>query len=366
MDGSRIFRSFRVAASASLLAATLIAQPAPFVPARKITKLGEGVYEIQHPDSLPDFPEGNTTVVIGTQSVFVVDAGYLPSTTAADIAQIRRWTDKPVRYLMLTHGHTDHTTGTGAYVRAFPGLTVVAHRETRNLMARYTPGYAALFTAKTEQLQKAFDAGLDDDGKPLSAETRDKMTRELEARRAAGEQFRTKMGENPLPDFLLDRGTTTFDLGGRDVEVKFLGRGNTAGDLVAFIPRERIAVVGDILVHPLPYTCSGFPVDWVTTLDNVAALSPAAIVPGHGEVLRDLAYVRTIQDMLSTAVRQVDSIFQQIPGGGQSSLEVAQKAVNLDAFRDRIPPRDQYNRDFFGRNVPNCLARNVYYQLAPR
>jgi glyoxylase-like metal-dependent hydrolase (beta-lactamase superfamily II) len=298
--------------------------------------------------------------------VFVVDSGFLPATTEADIAQIRQWTDKPVRYLMLTHGHTDHTTGTGAYARAFPGLTIVAHRETRNLMARYTPGYAALFTTRTEQMQKTLDAGVDDSDKPMSDDDRTTMSREIEARKAAGEQFRTRMGDNPLPDFLLDRGTTTFDLGGREVEVKFLGRGNTAGDLVAFIPRERIAVVGDILVHPLPYTCSGFPVDWVTTLDNVAALSPTAIVPGHGEVLHDLVYLHTIHDMLQTAIEQVDSIFQQIPGGGQSSLEAAQKAVNLDAFRDRIPPRDQYNRDFFGRNVPNCIARNVYYQLAPR
>lgn len=353
------------AAVAILLASNLIAQPAAFQPARKVTKLADGVFEIQHPDALPDFPEGNSTVVIGDRAVFVVDSGYLPSTTAADIAQIRRWTDKPVRYLMLTHGHTDHTTGTGAYARAFPGLTIVAHRETRNLIARFNPGYAALFTTKTAQMQKTLDAGVDDSGKTMSADDRAAMTREIEARKAAGEQF-ARMGDNPLPDFLVDHGTTTFDLGGREVEVMFLGRGNTAGDLVAFIPRERIAVVGDILVHPLPYTCSGFPVDWVTTLDNVAALSPTAIVPGHGEVLRDLVYLRTVQDMLQTAVRQVDSIFQQIPGGGQSSLEAAQKAVNLDAFRDRFPPRDQYNRDFFGRNVPNCIARNIYYQLAPR
>ena len=133
-----------------------------------------------------------------------------------------------------------------------------------------------------------------------------------------------------------------------------------------YLPAERIAVVGDILVSPVPYTCSGFPVDWVHTLDAVAALQPAIIVPGHGEVMRDLGYLHTVRDLLASVVEQVDAIFQRIPGGGQSSLEQARKSVKVDAFRDRIPPGNQYNRDFFGRNVPNCLVRNAYYQLAPR
>ena len=158
----------------------------------------------------------------------------------------------------------------------------------------------------------------------------------------------------------------SFDLGGREVQVRFLGRGNTAGDLVLSLPAERIAVVGDILVSPMPYTCSGFPVDWVHTLDAVAALDPKILVPGHGEVMRDLGYLRTVRALVASVVEQVDAIFQRIPGGGQSSLENARKSVKVDAFRDRIPASNQYNRDFFGRSVPNCLVRNAYYQLAPR
>ena len=336
-----------------------------FTPQRKITRLADGVYEIQHPDALPDFPEGNTTVIIGDRSVFVVDSGYLPSSTRRDITQIREWTNKPVRYLMITHGHTDHDSGNGTYAREFPGLTIIAHRETRNLMSRYTPGYPELFGARTAQLKKYLQTGSDDNGKPLTAENKEQITREVSAREIAGEDFKS-MGDNPLPDLTFDQSSLSFDLGSREVQVKFLGRGNTAGDIVAFLPKEKIAIVGDILVHPLPYTCSGFPVDWATTLDNVAALRPDVIVPGHGEVMHDLTYLSTVRELLKSVISQVNAIFQQIPGGGQSSLERAQKAVDVSMFRDKFPRGDQYNPDFFGRSVPNCLVRNTYFQLAPR
>ncbi len=93
--------------------------PAPFAQAapsvntreRTITKLTEGVYVIRHEDAPDEFPQGNTTVIVGDREVFVVDACYLPSTAREDIAQIRQWTDKPVRYLLDTHWHYDHTRG---------------------------------------------------------------------------------------------------------------------------------------------------------------------------------------------------------------------------------------------------------------
>jgi glyoxylase-like metal-dependent hydrolase (beta-lactamase superfamily II) len=60
-----------------------------------VTQLAEGVYEIRHPDAPDEFPQGNTTVIIGTESVLVVDSCYLPSSAREDIAQIRQWTQKP-------------------------------------------------------------------------------------------------------------------------------------------------------------------------------------------------------------------------------------------------------------------------------
>jgi len=351
---------------ATVLSSSLLAAPpAPSAPQRRADRIGPGVYVIQHRDALPDFPEGNTTVVVGERSVLVVDSGLLPSNARQDIAEIRRWTDRPVQTLVLTHGHTDHTSGTGTYARAWPGLRIVAHRETRTLMARYTPGYPDLWVRRTADLRRQADTGKAEDGTALSTAQLEEIRADVRAREAITEDLRGT-ADSPLPDVTFEQGSLSFDLGGREAQVRFLGRGNTAGDVVVWLPAERIAVVGDILVSPVPYTCSGFPVDWVRTLDAIAALQPALIVPGHGEVMHDLGYLRMVHDLVASVVEQVDAIFQRIPGGGQSSLEVARKSVKVDAFRDRIPARNQYISDFFGRSVPNCLVRNAYYQLAPR
>ena len=70
-----------------------------------------------------EFPQGNTTGVIGQKAVLVVDSCYLPSEARKDIAQIRQWTKLPVKYLVNTHWHYDHTIGNGAYAEAFPILS---------------------------------------------------------------------------------------------------------------------------------------------------------------------------------------------------------------------------------------------------
>src|SRR5689334_10408257 len=75
---------------------------------RSVRKLSDGVYLILHPLAPDHFTEGNTVVIIGDTAVLVVDSCYLPSSAREDIAQIREWTDKPVRYLLNTHWHNDH------------------------------------------------------------------------------------------------------------------------------------------------------------------------------------------------------------------------------------------------------------------
>ncbi|MCI0352946.1 MAG: MBL fold metallo-hydrolase, partial [Acidobacteriales bacterium] len=81
---------------------------------RTVTQLAEGIYEIRHPDAPDQFPQSNTTVIIGDRDVLVVDSCYLPSAAREDIAQIKKWTSKPLRYLVNNHWHFDHTMGNRA------------------------------------------------------------------------------------------------------------------------------------------------------------------------------------------------------------------------------------------------------------
>ena len=79
--------------------------------------------------------------------------------------------------------------------------------------------------------------------------------------------------------------------GGRDIEVKFLGRGHTSGDLVVYLPKERIVATGDLVVHPIPFGGSSYLQEWAGTLRKLKLLDATTIVPGHGEILSDWSYV---------------------------------------------------------------------------
>ena len=80
---------------------------------RTITEVASGIYVIRHKDAPNGIPNGNTEVIIGERGVLIVDSCYLASEARQDIAQIRKWTDKPVRYLVNMHWHNDHTMGNG-------------------------------------------------------------------------------------------------------------------------------------------------------------------------------------------------------------------------------------------------------------
>jgi hypothetical protein len=150
---------------------------------RTITKLADGVYEIHHADPLPGWVSGNTLVVIGTRSVFVVDSCFVAWEAKADIAQIRKWTSLPVRYLLNTHWHQDHNAGNGAYLEAFPGADIVATNETKRRLEANSSSNATLIRASVEQtgkqLANELESGKEADGQPLSEERKTRARRTL-------------------------------------------------------------------------------------------------------------------------------------------------------------------------------------------
>ena len=317
---------------------------------RSATEVAQGVYVIRHPDDPTGFPNGNTTVVVGEREVLVVDSCYLPSETRKDIEQIRRWTDKPVRYVVNTHWHGDHQMGNYVYAEAFPQLAVVAHVETQRQIEGYTSTFIGRYQKTTADVRARLESGKAEDGKPLTEEARKELQKNLAGREQVLAEFKDFHMRVPNLAFSEE---LNVDLGGREVQIKFLGRGNTKGDAVVYLPKERILVAGDLLAHPVPYLGGGFPFELVKTLRRMGQLDAQTIVPGHGEVLRGeyaRSYLNRVTEFVQTVAEQV-SVEVYRRGNGPRNLEAVReavmKAVAVDAWRQKFAGDDKENREFF-------------------
>jgi glyoxylase-like metal-dependent hydrolase (beta-lactamase superfamily II) len=143
------------------------------------------------------------------------------------------------------------------------------------------------------------------------------------------------------PPTLMFTDKIDIDLGNRDVQVRHLGRGNTPGDAIVYLPREKILVAGDLLVYPIPYTYDGYPAEWSQTLEKMSQLDFDTIVPGHGPVLHGKTYLNLVTDMFSSAVEQMHARIRQIGHPGFHSLDDVKDSVYLASFRPKFAGDDK-------------------------
>ena len=306
---------------------------------RSFEKIAEGVYTIRHKDAPDTFPQGNTTVIIGEREVLVVDSCYLPSSAREDIAQIKQWTNKPVRYLVNTHWHFDHTMGNGTYWDAFPGLTIIAQTETAKQVAGYNPGWFERFPKRGDRLKQILEAGKDGNGKVLSEGEKKEYADAIAGIAPVQDEFKLIVDRPPNVTFDSE---LSIDLGGRIVQIKHLGRGNTAGDAVVYLPKEKILITGDLVVHPVPYFFGGYPSEFAKTLRRLDQIGYDLIVPGHGELLRaenGRNYIRLLSELLEAVTARV-SMEAHRTGGGAANLpavrEGVQKNIDVKTWRQKF------------------------------
>ncbi len=333
-----------------LLSATALSADSVNTSARSVTEVTAGVYVIRHPDDPTGFPNGNTTVIVGEREVLVIDSCYLPSQARMDVEQIRKWTDKPVRYLVNTHWHGDHQMGNYVYWDAFPQLAIIAHVETQKQIEGYTSTFMGRYLKTTADTRQRLEAGKAEDGQPLTEEAKKKLRETIAARAQVEAEFKGFVKRTPNLAFDQE---LSLDLGNREVQLKFLGRGNTKGDAVAYLPKEKILIAGDLLDHPVPYLGGGFPSELVKTLKRMERLDAQTIIPGHGDVLRgDYArtYLAQVIAFVETVVAQVSvEVYKRgnSPRNLEAVREAVMKAVDVAAWRQKFAGDDKENRDFF-------------------
>ena len=196
----------------------------------------------------------NTGIVIGDNAVMVIDTQATPVMAQDVIRRIREVTDKPIRYVVMSHYHAVRVLGATAYKPDH----IIASRDTYDLIVERGEHD---MRSEIERFPRLFQA----------------------VESVPGLTWPTLVFEKRL----------TMWLGTLQVEILQMGRGHTKGDTVVWLPQEQIMFSGDLVEFgATPYTGDAYLEDWPATLDAVAALGPKQLVPGRGAALKDPESVR--------------------------------------------------------------------------
>jgi glyoxylase-like metal-dependent hydrolase (beta-lactamase superfamily II) len=314
----------------------------------ELVPLQAGLYLLRRPDVLRQPVEPNVLVIVNEADVVVVDGGGTPRAAENAIRLVRSVTSKPVSVLVNTHWHGDHHFGNATWRAAYPGLLVVGHPNTRRDVlgagARYLGKMEAQLAPMLQQLQERVERG--------EASERQR-TLLADGRLALQEARRTVLS----PPDLTVADALVLHRGAREIHVRHLGRGNTEGDLVVWLPKERVVAAGDLVVAPIPYGFGSFPREWIEALERLAALDFELLVPGHGEVQRDARFLRELQGLLREVRTQVGAAVSR-----GLDLEATRKAVDLSAWRLRLAGEEPYRQALFDGWWTSPIVRSAWLE----
>jgi glyoxylase-like metal-dependent hydrolase (beta-lactamase superfamily II) len=222
-------------------------------------------------------------------------------------------------------------------------------------MAGYNPPWFERYPKRTVAFREMLRTGTDEAGKPLAEDRRKELERTLPGREPVAREFAAVVDR--LPDVTFER-EVAFDLGGRIVKVMHLGRGNTAGDAIVYLPAEKIVATGDLLVSPVPYLGGGYPTEFPTTLRALRQIDATTIVPGHGQILRDWRHLdRTIAFMEAVNAAMSAEIYRSATRQDLEAVKAGMlKTFDVTPWRKEFAGDDPGNLEYFdGFSWPGIL-----------
>ncbi len=288
-----------------------------------------------------------------SNSVFIERGGYLlavdsqdtPASTQKTIALLREKTSLPVRYLVNTHWHGDHVQGNSAWREAYPGVEFIAHQSVPNdIASRGNPQRAERLAAWRDAIAEAEAAIARPSG---SAPEEQRLEQGLPRWRERLAELKAIRIEPPT---LLVSDEIHLIGGGPPVRVMH-APGHTDGDLVVFLPGEKVLITGD-LVDDLPFGGHGSPSQWLETLRELERLEFDWMIPGHGSIRRGPDHLILIRRMVEAIVEQVD---EAVAAG--LDLEATQARVDLEEFREALAGEDEQARRAFDDFIPATIEQ---------
>lgn len=330
-----------------------------------IQKAAEGVYFAHaRPQTVINC---NAAIFVRSKDVVVVDAHSKPSAAASIIRQIsRQVTDKPVRYVINTHFHWDHTQGNRAYTETGSKVDFIASSTTKQLMEQLA---VARMKASADAVPQQIEALRHRAERSSSQAEKAFCAGEIRHLQAYLEDLK-KNYELVLPTITFDNSYQLSD-SAYDLHLEFHGRSHTAGDVFVFCPQRRAMATGDASHGWLPNIADGYPRLWPGTIDKVSHTDFKYQMGGHGPMQADRTVMTCQRNYIEELAEKVEAgkktgaSLEEI----QAQLTVASlKSMQSNGYREFLERTLTASHPHFGPMPPlqhdvNANIADVYRNL---
>jgi len=264
------------------LAVVLLLSAAPQAAAEDLFEIRPVVEGVYAAIAKPQYKvNSNAAIILLDDGVLVVYTHSKPSAARALQQQIAKLTDKPVRFVVDTHFHWDHYQGNQAYLDTWPKeVEIISSEATRESIE-----HRGIPRIKHEIL--AVPKEIDDLKTQVAKATDANEKAQLQGNLKQAEDYleELKVMRVALPSITFDR-SLILHRKSRTVQILWLGKAHTDGDVFVYLPKEKFIATGDALQGWIPYMGDSYPYDWIKTLELVEGLDFDYTVGGHGDVLR--------------------------------------------------------------------------------
>jgi len=302
-------------------------------------KVADHVWVMRQPDRVWSAVIGNVEIIEQSDGVVLVDSGGTIPDGRDVVAAVAQLTPKPIKAVIVTHWHNDHPLGVPAILERFPKARIISTATTAKLMADpeiLGVGIGATDEKRAEERMKASELRSANYLKGSKDPSHSAAVRREYAIEGAWVMTRAKRqmtNHVALPtETFTDR--LTIDDSLTPVEALYLGRANTKGDAFVWLPEQKVMVAGDAVVAPSPYGFTNPIQPWLGTLDRLENYDFRILVPGHGKVQRNRAYLATLRWSMNDIRHQ--------------AADLAKAGATPEQAAERFDRSDQQRR--FGAN----------------
>ncbi len=285
----------------------------------------------------------NAAVILLDDGVLVVDTHSKPSAARLLIEQIRKLTDKPVKYVVNTHFHWDHYQGNQAYPNSWPaGVEIISSEATRaSIEQRGIPRVRHEILTMPQEIEK-LKADLD-----KTTDVKQKEEIRINLNQAEDYLTELKSMQVTLPTMTFDR-SLILHRKSRTIEILWLGKAHTDGDVFVYLPKEKVLVTGDALHGWTPYMGDSYPYDWIQTLDAAEKLDFDRVIGGHGDVMEGKQKFELWKEYFGDLLSQTAQAYAQ--GAAQDEAEKRVSRWLVAKYGDKFDPQ-------FPQNVISNVAK---------